>query len=117
MDLIVVDVPTGYNVIDFPSGCPSWNVEREDFWQIPLMIGKALLQNDGCIAFFSSSLLHDKKTRTAINRFTERSEVKNQVKQWVCINTLPFVTDIGKVRITKQNPILWSSIYAFNVYT
>ena len=61
VDLIVVDVPTGYNVVGFPSGCPSWNVEREDYWQIPLMLGKALLQNDGCIVFFSSSLLHDKK--------------------------------------------------------
>ena len=116
VDLIVVDVSTCYTVIGFPSGCPSWNVEREDYWQIPLMLGKALLQNDGCIVFFSSSLLHDKKTRTAIKRFSKRSEFNNQIKQWVCINTLPFVTDTGKVRITKQKPILWSSIYAFNVY-
>ena len=118
VDLIVVDVPIGYNVIGFPSGCPSWNVEREDYyWRIPLMLGKALLQNDSCIVFFSSSLLHDKKTRIAIKRFTERSEFNNQIKQWVCINTLAFVTDTWKIRITKQKPILWSSIYAFNVYT
>ena len=97
VDLVVMDVPSGQKVLGFYPPCPSWNEDKDDYWKILLMFGKALLQNDGCIVFLSSSTFHDKQTRTAIKRFTGKSEFNHQFKQWVCINTLPLISSKGKV--------------------